>query len=217
MSGLFPVLLKVKGRLCVVVGGGDVALRKVSSLLDRGAKVRVISPEAVPGIKDFYTSGEIEFEAREYRKGDLEGAFLCVAAADAPGVNASVKDEANSRGVLANLADDPEGSDFQVPSFFEDGALLLAVSTQGLSPATARTLRRMIQSYLGDSFGEALSIINDFRERVKAEVEDTKARVKFWEDAITPEMLDKVRTGDLSGIKVMLEESLTLFKSSGGK
>lgn len=215
MSGLFPVLLNVDDKLCIVVGGGDVAFRKVSTLVERGARVRVISPEVVAGIRELTDKGVVELAAREYKDGDLEGAFICVAAADVSKVNEAVRDEARSRGVLANVADDPEGSDFQVPSFFTDGALLLALSTQGSSPAVARTLRRMIQSYLGDSFGEALDIIGGFRERVKSEIKNSKTRVRFWEEAITPEVLDKVREGDLAGMERMLEDALASFKQGG--
>ena len=208
----FPMILKVAGRGCVVVGGGEVALRKATALVECGARVRVISPELGPELAALAARGAIEWEARGYRPGDLAGAFLCVAAADDAEVNAAVKQEARECGVLANLADDPDGSDYQVPSFFADGDLLIAVSTGGASPAVARTLRRMIQSYLGPSFGDALKIISDFRDRVKQEIADPKRRGRFWEEAITAEALEKVRAGDLAGLRQILEESLARFR-----
>jgi len=212
MGSFFPVLLNVSGRLCVVVGGGDVAARKVGTLVERGAVVKVISPDAVDEIKDLVARDVIEWEQRGYRQGDLEGTFLCVAASDDPEVDMEVRHECYVRRVLANVVDAPEESDYQVPSFFEDGKLLIAVSTSGMSPAVARTLRRMIQSYLGSSFAEALEVINGFRERVKDEIGDARSRVRFWEEGVTSEVLDKVREGDLAGLKAMLEQALEKFK-----
>ena len=208
MSGLFPVLLKIADRRCVVIGGGEVALRKAATLVERDGRVAVISPQLCPELKALSDKGRIEWEAREYRPGDLAGAFLAVAAADDPRVNAAVREEAEKGGVLANLADDPEGSDYQAPSFFEQGPLLITVSTRGLSPAVSRALRRMIQAWLGGSFAEALALLREFRERVKTEIPDAKRRVKFWEEAITPETLEKVRAGDLEGFKQSLDDAL---------
>ncbi len=216
MTGQFPVLLNVKDRLCLVIGGGEVALRKVKTLVELGALVRVISPEAHEGIKKLVESGTIEWDQKKYQQGDLEGAFLCVAATHDPEINAEVRHEANVRRVLTNVADDPEGSDYQVPSFFQDGPLVIAVSTGGASPAVARTLRRMIQSYLGSSFGQGIEMISGFRERVKAQVSDAGARVKFWEQGVTPELLEKLRQGDLEDARKALEKALSRIKSGTG-
>ena len=213
MGEHFPVLLKIKDRPCVVVGGGEVALRKVVTLLGRGAAVKVISPELRPELGELVEKDEIEWEPREYMPGDLEQAFLCVAAADDPGVNAEVKREARERRALVNVVDDPDGSDYQVPSFFEDGPLLIAVSTSGASPAVSRTLRRMIQAWLGDKLSDAVEIVNVFREEVvKKEISDSKDRVRFWEEALTPELLDQAREGDLDAVRKMLDEALSGFK-----
>jgi siroheme synthase-like protein len=217
MAGLFPALLNVKGRLCVVVGGGEVALRKVTTLLERGAIVKVVSPELKDELGAMVGRDQIEWESHEYRQGDLEGAFLAVAAADDAEVNAQVRHEGWTRHVLVNVADDPAGSDFQVPSFFEDGDLLVAVSTSGASPAVARTLRRMVEDYLGGHFGEALKLIADFRGRVKAEVADGNDRVRFWERAVTPELLEKARQGALGEVRKMLEQALAKFREEAGR
>jgi precorrin-2 dehydrogenase/sirohydrochlorin ferrochelatase len=212
MTGFFPVLLNVRGRLCVVIGGGDVAGRKINTLLERGAVVKVIAPMVRSDIAALADRGAIDLEPRGYQAGDLASAFLCVAAADDPEVNAAVRHEAGVRRVLVNVVDDPEGSDYQVPSFFENGPLLIALGTSGSSPAVARTLRRMIQEWLGDSFEEALAIVERFRERVRAEIEDPKERVRFWEEAITAETLERVRAGDLAGFEESLEAALLEFQ-----
>jgi uroporphyrin-III C-methyltransferase/precorrin-2 dehydrogenase/sirohydrochlorin ferrochelatase len=213
MKSLFPVLLDIKDKSCVVVGGGEVALRKAGALVERGAAVRVVSPELHPELKEMADKNQVRWERRKYEPGDLEGSLLCVAAADDPAVNAEVRREANERRALVNVVDDPESSDYQVPSFYEDGPLLIAVSTSGASPAVSRTLRRMLQSWLGESFGRAVDLIKDFREQVvKKQIVDSRDRVRFWESAITSEALDKAREGDLGGLKRMLERSLENFK-----
>jgi len=211
MAGYFPILLNLRGKSCVVIGGGDVAVRKVRTLLDRGALVRVIAPEARPEIAALADENKIELETRCYRSGDLAAAFLCVAAADSPEVNARARQEAGVRRTLINVVDDPEGGDFQTPSFFEDGPLLVALSTSGASPAVARTLRRMMQAWLGESMGQALAIVETFRDRVKDAVADPKDRVRFWEDAVNKDNLELARQGDLAGFERSLEAALEAF------
>ena len=211
MAGYFPILLNLRDKPCVVIGGGDVALRKVRTLLERGATVRVIAPRARPEIMALVDEDRIEFEPRAYRVGDLANAFLCVAAADNPETNAQARQEASVRRVLINVVDDPEGGDFQTPSFFEDGPLIVALSTSGASPAVARTLRRMMQAWLGEFMGAALTAVEKFRDRVKADVADPKDRVRFWEDAINPDNLELARRGDLAGFQASLEKALKDF------
>jgi precorrin-2 dehydrogenase/sirohydrochlorin ferrochelatase len=212
MGEHLPVLLNVRKKLCVVIGGGEVALRKVRTLLDLGAHVRVVSPLLDKALGELVEKDAIEWEPREYQPGDLEGAFLVVAASSDPEVNSEVRHEAWTRRALVNVVDDPDGSDYQVPSFFEQGPLLVAISTSGGSPAVARTLRRMIQGYLGESFGEAIKIVNDFREgTVKTRIADAKSRVEFWERAIDSEVLEKIRKGDLKDLQKSLEQALDSF------
>ena len=213
MAQHVPVLLNVKGRRCVVVGGGAVALRKVTTLREKGAEVRLVSPEADSKLADLCAWGEIAWEKRAFEKADLADAFLVVAATDDPAVNAAVAKEARARKALVNVVDDPEGSDYQVPSYFEDGGLLIAVSTSGQSPAVARTLRRMIQDYLGTTFAEGLRIIGAFREKeVKTAIASAKDRVRFWEEAVTPALLNLVRKGKLDDLKRKLEDTLKKFQ-----
>ena len=207
------MIMDINEKLCIVVGGGSVAARKVKTLLSKGAVVRVISPDAGPVIKELAKTGDIEWHNRRFKQGDLAGAFICVAATSDRGVNEEVRHEASVRRVVTNVADDSYGSDYHVPSFFEDGPLLISLSTSGASPAVSRTLRRMIQAYLGNHFGEALQIINDFREnKVKKEISDPKERVRFWELAVTPDVLELVREGKLSAMTEEIEKRFKDFK-----
>lgn len=214
MAGHYPVILNIEDRLCIVVGGGEVALRKVRALVEKGAVVRIIAPDAVVQIKEMVEKDEVEWEQRLYESGDLEGALLAVAATDDQQINREVRHEAYTRRVPVNIVDDPEGSDFHVPSFFEDGPLLVAVSTRGSSPAVARTLRRAIQEWMGPEFSRSLEIVGAFRERLKQEIHDPKERVRFWERGIDAEMIDLMREGDADKVKKALEDKLAEFSKN---
>lgn len=217
MPGL-PIHLKVEGRLAVIAGGGEVALRKARNFLDARARVKIVSPAVCAGLRELADKGEIEIVERAYQKGDLSGAFICAACADDPAVNQAVGDHARELGVPANIADDPEGSDYQVPSYFRQGPLVLSLSTSGASPAVARTLRRMIQSYLGENMGEAVERINRFREdKVKKHISSSADRVRFWEEALTPDLLELARKGNLHEIEARLVESLEKFRKKQDK
>jgi siroheme synthase-like protein len=210
----FPVLFNVSGRLAVVVGGGEVALRKVRNFLERGARLKVVSPALCPELSRLAEENDVETALRPYQKGDLTGAVLCAACADDPAVNRQVRDHARELGVPANIADDPQGSDYQVPSYFQQGPLVLALSTSGASPAVARTLRRMIESYLGESMGEAIELVNRFREeKVKKEIDSPAERGRFWENAVDAGLLELARAGDLEQMEERLLKSLQEWKA----
>ena len=132
---LYPVNLKIEDRLCIIVGGGPVALRKARGVLSAGGHVRVIGPEVVSGIKELAEKNQIEWFERVFAEGDLERAFLVFAATGSRTVQIAVAREAEKYGVLLNSADDPEGSHFHIPAHFRRGKMLATVSTGGGSPA----------------------------------------------------------------------------------
>ena len=174
---LYPVNLKVEGRPCVIIGGGRVAARKAASLLECGARVRVISPGLDPGFGELGVfaegqaggaeagssgggagsgPGAFEHISRAYREGDLEGAFLVIAATDDNAVNRAVEAEAQKRGVLLNVVDQPEHCSFYVPSSVRRGELMLTVSTGGQLPALAKRLRRQLEEEFPGEWALAL-------------------------------------------------------------
>ncbi|MBP7605136.1 MAG: bifunctional precorrin-2 dehydrogenase/sirohydrochlorin ferrochelatase [Spirochaetes bacterium] len=162
---LYPVLLNIEGRLAVVVGGGEVALRKVLDLLDAGALVKVVAPRMHEGMDEARGANpeRVRLERREYRDGDLEGASLAFAATDSPAVNRSVFDEASRRGVFINAADDPPNCSFYLPSFVRKGDFLMAVSTSGASPALAARLRRELEKAVPENVGDMLAALREAR------------------------------------------------------
>jgi precorrin-2 dehydrogenase/sirohydrochlorin ferrochelatase len=165
---LFPMFLKLTGRSCVVVGAGNIAESKIESLLQAEASVTVIAPEALPRVRAWAEGGEIHWVQREYRKGDLAGAFLCVAATATANVNRAVYAEASERGVLCNAVDDPPFCDFYFPSVVRRGELQIAISTAGESPALAQRLRKEINAQLPLDAGEWLMELGRLRREVCA-------------------------------------------------
>lgn len=165
MMGLYPVLLNMEGKTAAVVGGGEVALRKINDLLEAGARVRVISPRMHERIEDLARSRprEVDLVRREYREGDLDGALLAFAAADDTAVNRRVFEEAGRRSIFVNAVDDPPNCTFYVPSFIRKGDLILAVSTGGASPAYAARVRRMLENSLPGNIEAVLEAMREAR------------------------------------------------------
>ena len=145
MTSYYPVYLNLRGRRCVIVGGGTVAEGKISRLLDSGADICVVSPDATPGIRQFVADGNVRWEQRKYEKGDLDGAFIAIAATNVREVNRRIFEDAEERGVMLNAVDDPPNCSFIAPSIVQRGPVTVAISTGGVSPALARKLRESLQ------------------------------------------------------------------------
>ena len=165
---LFPIFLKLEGRLCLVVGAGEIAMSKIESLLEAGARVCVVAPAARTEVRELAASGRVEWIARGYESDDLDAKFLVVAATDQPGVNHAVYEEAVSRGVLCNAVDDPPFCDFYFGSVVRRGDLQIAISTAGESPAVAQRLRREIDAQLPEDLGPWLERLGSLRREVLA-------------------------------------------------
>lgn len=183
----YPVFLSIRGKRCVVIGGGVVALRKVRALLDCGAKVTVVSPTLHPDLARLAEAGQISPIRREFRPGDLAGSVIAITATDERVINQKVSDEARDRGVLVNVVDSSEQSDFIIPSFFRRGDLTVAVSTAGMSPALARKIRTKLEGLLGEEFALVLSIIGDVRSGFRRQ--GIGVAVDAWQEALDLDLL----------------------------
>lgn len=162
----FPIFLDLKEKLCVVVGGGRVAERKVRSLLKAGARVRVVGPELTAPLFRLREKGKIAHLSRPYRRGDLHGAFLVIAATDDRNANERVSRQAVRNRILVNVVDDPAYSSFIVPSIIARKELLVAISTSGRSPALARVLRRKLEKEIGPEYAFLLKILGTVRKKI---------------------------------------------------
>lgn len=165
---LFPIFLKLAARPCVVVGAGTIAESKIESLLIAEASVTVIAPEGLDRVHRWADSGEILWHRREYAQGDLNGAFLAVAATSTPSVNRAVYAEANAASILCNAVDDPPFCDYYFPSVVRRGELQIAISTAGESPALAQRLRKELNAALPLDTGEWLMELGRLRREVTA-------------------------------------------------
>ncbi|MGA2888033.1 MAG: siroheme synthase CysG [Terracidiphilus sp.] len=173
---LLPVFLKLDGRSGLVVGAGTVALEKIGSLLNAGLQLSVVAPEAAPEVRQLATEGRLEWIQRPFEIADLEGSFLVIAATDSAEVNAAVYRGAVERGILANSVDDPPHCDFYFGSVVSRGALQIAISTAGESPAVAQRLRREIDEQLPEDLGPWLEDLGQFRREVLATHPRSEAR-----------------------------------------
>lgn len=189
---LYPVNLNLAGRQCIVVGGGKVAARKVGDLLECGAGVRVISPELDEG---FQGLAGFAHEPRCYREGDLEGAFLAIAATDDEAVNTAVVAEAESRGVILNVVDQPERCDFQVPASVRRGELLITVSSGGRLPALSKRLRRQLEAGFPEEWGRVLELLGEARIRVVVGIEDEQRKRQCLAELAGLDLVEALRQG----------------------
>ncbi len=184
----YPAFIDLSGRQAVVIGGGPVAGRKAASLASAGAEVSVISPEVSPQTKKLADEGAIVHKQRRYRKGDLKGSFIAVAATDDPAVNLRIAGEAEGLGILVNCVNPPEAGNFIVPSSITRGDLTLAISTGGTSPALARRLRQDLEAFLGPGYGPLLDFLEEARRLLKDRLPDQAARAKAFEELSGPEL-----------------------------
>ncbi|MGE5687754.1 MAG: uroporphyrinogen-III C-methyltransferase [Gemmatimonadota bacterium] len=196
MSGYYPVLLDLRGRRAVVVGGGAVAEGKVGPLVDAGADVTVVAPSLTPGLALRAREGGVAHVARAYAPGDLDGAWIVIAATDDPDVNHVVHAEAESRGVLVNVVDDPPYCGFILPSILRRGELVVAVSTSGNAPALAVRIRERIERELGDEYARFLTLAGALRKPLAEKYPDFQVRKRLWYRLVDSDVLALLRAGD---------------------
>ena len=202
----YPVFLDIAGKPAVVIGGGQVALRKVEGLLDAGAHVTVISPALHPDLEALVTAGRVRHIAREYSPGDLEGCLLAFVGTDDRSVNAAVAREGKQRGVWVNAVDDPANCDFIMPGIVRRGDIILAVSTSGGSPAMARKLREDLEQFLTEEYALMLDLV----AQVRRELCDRGVKVEpeVWNAALDAEVKRLLSQGHLDEAKQRLLRSL---------
>ena len=206
-ASYYPIFLNVSGKRCVVVGGGQVALRKVGALLDHGANVEVISPDLCPELNKLAETGEIAAQRKLYQTGDLKGALIVIAATDDHGINLEVVKEARRIGVLVNVVDDPDNSDFIVPSCLRRGDVTVAVSTAGRSPALARKIRARLEKDLGDEYAALALLIDEVRAEIKRL--EIKVNGDDWQKAMDLDLLiDLLKKNDGEKARELLLNNL---------
>jgi precorrin-2 dehydrogenase/sirohydrochlorin ferrochelatase len=198
--------LRLAGRRCVVVGGGEVGLEKVEGLLACDADVTLVAGEAVAELREHARERSIRWERREYRPSDLEGAFVVVAATDDTEVNIRVYEDAERRAMLVNVVDVPPLCNFILPAIVRTGPLAIAISTAGASPALAKRIKAEIAAHYGEPYARLAEILNEARGWAKATLPTYQDRKVFFESIVNgdPDPVELLRAGDEGAVRDLI-------------
>jgi precorrin-2 dehydrogenase / sirohydrochlorin ferrochelatase len=199
--------LRLSGRRCVVVGGGEVGLEKVEGLLACDGRVVLVAPDAVPELRELADEGSIEWVHREYETGDLEGTFVVIAATNDTDANIRVYEDAERRAMLVNVVDVPPLCNFILPAIVRTGPLAIAISTAGASPALAKRIKSEIAAAYGEPYARLAVLLNDARGWAKATLPTYQDRKEFFEGIVNgePDPIELLRAGDERAVIDLIE------------
>lgn len=210
---LYPLALKLSGRRCLVVGGGAVAGRKVASLLECGADVVVVAPDATDQIRAWAASRRIKLMDRPFEPSDVAGALIVIAATDDSRVNSAVADAARASGALVNVVDVPDLCDFYVPASVTRGDLQITISTGGSSPALAKRIRIDLERQFGPEYESYLELLARLRSELKARVTDRARRNEAEEQFLASPALQLIAEGRLKDAEQILSDCLRMAEA----
>ncbi|MDO8531849.1 MAG: bifunctional precorrin-2 dehydrogenase/sirohydrochlorin ferrochelatase [Dehalococcoidia bacterium] len=191
MPSYYPVFLNLQDRRCVVIGGGDIAERKVLALRECGARLTLISPAVTPTLQRLAVELSLELRRRAYQAGDLAGAWLAIAATDDTVVNQAVQREAEERGIFVNVVDVSPLCSFIAPSIVRRGEITLAISTGGVGPALARHIREKLERVVGPEYASLAHVVADARKALRAR--GRRASPERWRECLNDSLLELVR------------------------
>ena len=206
MPAYYPAFIDVRDRKCVVIGGGNIGEEKVLRLLECGAKVVVISPQVNEGVRQLMDNDRVTWIRREYRPGDLEDAFIAIAATDDNTANRRIAREAEERNVLLNVVDVTHLCTFIAPSVVRRGEVTLATSTGGASPALARKFREELSRSRLLEYADLAPLLAEARTELKRL--NVKVDTDHWQACLTESLLDMVQAGRVEEAKRTLMVSL---------
>ncbi len=207
---VYVACLMLKGRRCVVVGGGEIGLEKTEGLLACDAGVTLISPDANDELRALADEGSIIWEQREYAGAeDLEGVFMVIAATDDTDINIRVFDDAERRAMLVNIVDVPPLCNFILPAIVRTGALSIAISTQGASPALAKRMKAEISEMFGEEYARLAVLLNEVRGWAKGNLPTYRDRKDFFEGIVNgdPDPVELVRSGREAEVLALIEQA----------
>ena len=201
---MFPVMLCVRDRRCLVVGGGGVGTRKVMALLKCGARVTVVSPVISERLQNLAESAPLTLKPRPYRTADLEGVFLVIGATDDEALNRQISRDAENRNILCNIADRPEVCNFILPSIVQRKDLVITISTSGKSPALAKKMRKTLEGQLGDEYGELLQLMGAIRKKLLSQAHEPEVHKPLFEQLINSDLSSMIRESKTEAINALL-------------
>src|SRR6188474_610752 len=199
--------LRLSGRRCLVVGGGEIGLEKVEGLLACDGDVTLISPDAVPELQTLAAEGSIAWERRAYGgPEDLEGAFMVIASTDDTDINIAVYNDAERRAMLVNVVDVPPLCNFILPAIVRTGPLAIAISTAGASPALAKRMKTEVAELFGEEYARLAVMLNDVRGWAKGTLPTYQDRKAFFEGIVNgePDPVELLRNGDTAAVKDLI-------------
>ncbi len=200
----YPIYLNVRDRTCLVVGGGAVGTRKARTLLRAGARVVVVSPEVTPDLEALADEERLRLHRRPYTAEDMADVFLAFGATDNHALNEKISAEAGRRGILCNIADQPDRGQFVLPSVVARGDLLISISTSGNSPALARRIRRRLEKDYGEEYALMLDLLGTLRRQMLARGHDPRGHKLKFEALLDSDLLEWIRIGDKDRIRQYL-------------
>ncbi|MFO8084457.1 MAG: bifunctional precorrin-2 dehydrogenase/sirohydrochlorin ferrochelatase [Desulfobacterales bacterium] len=204
----YPVNLDIKGKHCLVVGGGAVGTRKVKTLFNCGAIVTVVSPFATDRIEKMAQKGEIIWHKRNYESSDMNNAFLVIGATDNENLNVRISMDAEKQNKLCNIADRPEVCNFILPAIVQKEDLIIAISTSGQSPAFAKKLRTELDKQFGPEYAVFLKLMGAVRKKLLAKEHEHEVHKPIFEKLIRSDLIKYIRSKDMDGINTELYKVL---------
>jgi precorrin-2 dehydrogenase/sirohydrochlorin ferrochelatase len=204
----YPINLDIKGRQCLVVGGGRVGSRKVDTLVQCGAVVTVVSAEVSPTVKQLADEKAILLKQRAYRASDVEGMFLVIGATDNETLNRQINADAERLNLLCNIADRPEICNFILPAIVRRGSFVMAISTAGKSPAFAKHVRKRLETQFGPEYGMVLELMGAIRSKLLAGAHEPEVHKPLFEQLIDGDLVALIKDQQIDRIDQLLERVL---------
>lgn len=191
----YPIFLDIEDRPVVIIGGGSVCARKAETMMSYGARVTVVSPELTAEIEQWAREGKLAIRRKKYDQGDLEGANIVIASTDDQRVNEQIAADCRRRRIPVNVVDVTPLCEFIVPAIVNKGSVHIAVSTEGKSPALARTLKEDLQRMVGPEYAEVNDVLGTLRDSAKRVLPTDVDRKRFFDGIIASGVLEMLREG----------------------
>jgi precorrin-2 dehydrogenase/sirohydrochlorin ferrochelatase len=210
MPFMYPVILDLIEKECLVIGGGTVAERKVLSLLDCGALVTLVSPVVTPKLQELILSNAIKYKEKCYMREDLKDKTLVICATDNKAINLQAAQDCRSMGIWINVVDHPELCSFHVPAVIRRGLLTFSVSTTGASPMLASKIKRKIERDFGPEYEMLLQIMQEVRREARQKIADPKKRYQLYSKILNSNIEQLISEGKTEEIKELIAGCISL-------
>lgn len=209
----FPVFLDLKNRLCLLVGGGEVATRKGRMLAKAGARLRIVAPEISAELRELAVKNHGELHEREYQSNDLQDCVLAIAATDIESLNEKISADAQALNLPVNVVDTPALCTYITPAIVDRSPLMIAISSGGEAPVLARLVRAKLETLIPASYGKLAQVASQWRDRIKARFDDGDSRRKFWEKILQGPAAELMMNGQEAAANQFISNELAVDQS----